>query len=181
LNVLIWRFLGRMSRMLASVPWMFSFFVSDNSVRLNVCKLEAIIDLLGKPIYWNISSSAKQLFELWRCLEDSARLHPVFTSLDFATIIYLRSKVVSLACVQPQTWRTRPLYLCPTGTGFPFRRLLRLAGLRWRYSIPPLHGTHTHTHTHTHTYIDIYIYIFCVNYQPKLLSSEQFGFVTTHY
>jgi hypothetical protein len=25
----------------------------------------------------------------------------------------------------------------PPGTGFPFRRLLRLAGLRWRYSNPP--------------------------------------------
>jgi hypothetical protein len=28
----------------------------------------------------------------------------------------------------------------PPGTGFPFRRLLRLAGIRWRYSIPPPHG-----------------------------------------
>jgi hypothetical protein len=27
----------------------------------------------------------------------------------------------------------------PPVTGFPFRRLLRLAGLRWRYSIPPPH------------------------------------------
>jgi hypothetical protein len=29
----------------------------------------------------------------------------------------------------------------PSGTGFPFRRLLRLAGIRWRYSTPPPHGT----------------------------------------
>jgi hypothetical protein len=28
----------------------------------------------------------------------------------------------------------------PPGTGFPFRRLLRLAGLRWRCSNPPPHG-----------------------------------------
>jgi hypothetical protein len=28
----------------------------------------------------------------------------------------------------------------PPGTGFPFRRLLRLAGLRWKYSNPPPHG-----------------------------------------
>jgi hypothetical protein len=29
----------------------------------------------------------------------------------------------------------------PPGTGFPFRRLLRLAKLlQWRYSIPPPHG-----------------------------------------
>jgi hypothetical protein len=44
----------------------------------------------------------------------------------------------------PPTWRTRSPYLYPPrkrvahpGTGFPFRRLLRLAGLRWRYSNPP--------------------------------------------
>jgi hypothetical protein len=28
----------------------------------------------------------------------------------------------------------------PPGTGFPFHRLLRLAGLRWRYWNPPPHG-----------------------------------------
>jgi hypothetical protein len=28
----------------------------------------------------------------------------------------------------------------PPGTGFPFCRLLRLAGLRWKYSNPPPHG-----------------------------------------
>jgi hypothetical protein len=28
----------------------------------------------------------------------------------------------------------------PAGTGFPFRRLLRLAGLRWRYSTPRPYG-----------------------------------------
>jgi hypothetical protein len=28
----------------------------------------------------------------------------------------------------------------PRGTEFPFRRLLRFAGLRWRYSTPPPHG-----------------------------------------
>jgi hypothetical protein len=28
----------------------------------------------------------------------------------------------------------------PPGTGFPFCRLLRLAGLRWMYSNPPPHG-----------------------------------------
>jgi hypothetical protein len=28
----------------------------------------------------------------------------------------------------------------PPGTGFTFRRLLRLAGLRWRYWNPPAHG-----------------------------------------
>jgi hypothetical protein len=51
-------------------------------------------------------------------------------------------------CVQPPNWRTRSPYVYPPvtgwpsyipGTGLPFRRLLRLAGLRWRYSNPPPH------------------------------------------
>jgi hypothetical protein len=46
------------------------------------------------------------------------------------------------------TWRVRSPYICPTGTGWPsytprrsvpFRRLLQFAGIRWRYSNPPIH------------------------------------------
>jgi hypothetical protein len=33
----------------------------------------------------------------------------------------------------------------PPDTGFPFRRLLRLAGLRWRYATPPPHGLSLHS------------------------------------
>jgi hypothetical protein len=49
----------------------------------------------------------------------------------------------------PQPVRRRPRIYIPNekggpvispGTGFPFRRLLRLAGLRWRYSNPPPRG-----------------------------------------
>jgi hypothetical protein len=49
----------------------------------------------------------------------------------------------------PQTLRARSSYLYPPGTGwpsytpgteFPFRWLLRLAGLRWEYSNPPPRG-----------------------------------------
>jgi hypothetical protein len=38
----------------------------------------------------------------------------------------------------------------PPGTGFPFRRLLWLAGLRWRYSAPPPHGSSPRKFPHTH-------------------------------
>jgi hypothetical protein len=44
----------------------------------------------------------------------------------------------------PSTWRARSPYLYPPGTGFPFHRLLLLAGLRWRYSTPPPHGIDFH-------------------------------------
>jgi hypothetical protein len=33
----------------------------------------------------------------------------------------------------------------PPGTAFPFRRVLRIAGLRLRYSNPPQYDTHMHT------------------------------------
>jgi hypothetical protein len=53
---------------------------------------------------------------------------------------FLHSKVVSLAS-NPPTWRNRPLcgLVIPPGTGFPFRRLLRLSGLRRRHSNPSSH------------------------------------------
>jgi hypothetical protein len=46
----------------------------------------------------------------------------------------------------PPTWKARlgELYsVIPPGTGLPFRRFLRFAGLRWRYSNPPPHGPTT--------------------------------------
>jgi hypothetical protein len=83
------------------------------------------------------------LFEPQLFLEDSARFvdRPVFTSLDFATVIFLRIKAI-IPASNPPTWRTRSLYLCPPvtgwpsytpGTGFRFPRLVQLAGL-WRCS-----------------------------------------------
>jgi hypothetical protein len=63
-----------------------------------------------------MSESESALFEPWLLLEDSARLHLVFTSLDFETIILLQSRVVSVES-NPPTWRTRSLYLFPPVTG----------------------------------------------------------------
>jgi hypothetical protein len=76
--------------------------------------------------------------------------------LAFASTLILRSDsrgtrdiFYSLKFETPPTWRARFPYLYPPGTGwssytprhwFPSRRLLRLAGLRWRYSTPPPHG-----------------------------------------
>jgi hypothetical protein len=37
----------------------------------------------------------------------------------------------------------------PPGTGFPFRRLLQLLGLQWRYSNPPPHGVFMSLNTST--------------------------------
>jgi hypothetical protein len=50
------------------------------------------------------------------------------------------------------------------GTGFPFRRLLRLLGLRWMYSTPPPHGRHR-----KHRFQQFYC---CVTQLPHGLNTE---------
>jgi hypothetical protein len=71
-------------------------------------------------------------------------------SLDFETIFFLQNKLFRLAS------NRKPLYLYPSGTGwpvippgigFPFCRLLRLAGLRRRYSNQPPRGADTYSYT----------------------------------
>jgi hypothetical protein len=81
-------------------------------------------------------------------LEDSGRFDSLFTSLDFATIICLQSKFISLSSYPQPRGPGLCIYVpqcqgglvIPPGTRFPFRRLLRLAVLRWRPCNPPPHG-----------------------------------------
>jgi hypothetical protein len=65
------------------------------------------------------------------------------SSAELVTIFYC------LRFETPLTCKARSLYLYPPGTGWPsytprhwvpFRRLLRLLGLWWRYLNPPPHG-----------------------------------------
>jgi hypothetical protein len=86
---------------------------------------------------------------------------PVFTYLDFATIIFIQRQVVILAyptrnledqvsAFMSRRWQGGPVI--PPVTGLPFLRLLRLAGLRSRYSDPPPQGNcENHTKTQKYT------------------------------
>jgi hypothetical protein len=75
------------------------------------------------------------LLEPQPSLEDSARLHPVFTSFDSSTIIFYGARSLALrptANLEDQV----SVFMSPSdsgpvippGTWFPFHRLLRLAG-----------------------------------------------------
>jgi hypothetical protein len=55
----------------------------------------------------------------------------------------------------------------PPGTGFPFRRLLRLAGLRWRYSIPPPHGCNIRL---LPSVLAIYMYIYTASNNSSIVA-----------
>jgi hypothetical protein len=58
---------------------------------------------------------------------------------------------------------------------FSFRRLLRLAGLRWRYSIPPQHGlprTVSQNHIAAHSLLKIVIFLTVVLQPPRRPSTE---------
>jgi hypothetical protein len=102
-----------------------------------------IIVIIGKTAFFLAVAFLRRFCEI--CLELG---HPVFISFYFKTILFLSQKVISLAfnpkpggpglwiCV-PQ-WQVGPDI--PPGTGFPFRRLLRLAGLRLTYYNPPPRG-----------------------------------------
>jgi hypothetical protein len=78
-------------------------------------------------------------------LEDSARFAIQFSHLSISEQHFFFTEQGRQPCGQHPTWRNRSPCLCPQwqgdavippGTGFPFRRLLRLAGLWWRCSNP---------------------------------------------
>jgi hypothetical protein len=85
----------------------------------------------GSVIYCTIASGPCQSSHSWVEVPQNSRLY--FT-VSFET---------------PPTWRASFSYLYPPGTGWPSYtpghwvpfRLLRLIGLRWRYSNPPPHGS----------------------------------------
>jgi hypothetical protein len=97
--------------------------------QLRVCCCEALSRENGFPVNNCCWTSPAQSF----LCTSSAELVTIFYSLRFQTA---------------PTWRTRSLYLCTPvtewssctpGTEFPFR-LVRLSGLRCRYSNPPPRG-----------------------------------------
>jgi hypothetical protein len=68
---------------------------------------------------------------MWRALSDDR------TGLPFRITAGPRQRSHSRVRVP---WDSRP-YFTVLDLRLPFFRLLRLAGLRWRYSIPPPHGS----------------------------------------
>jgi hypothetical protein len=63
--------------------------------------------------------------------------------------------------------------IIPPGIGFPFRRLLRLAGLRWWYSNPPLHGC-----KYRISNTNVYKYIYCDTYYATVAKQTNMRAVT---
>jgi hypothetical protein len=90
--------------------------------------------------------SKTALFEPQLFLEDSVKMHPVFTSLNFVTIILYRAR--SSALHPTPNLEDQVSYSCTPVTGWPsytpwqrvpFHCLLRLIRLWWRYSNLPPH------------------------------------------
>jgi hypothetical protein len=59
---------------------------------------------------------------------------------DGFVIFYMLLALPSVVFLGSETLGTRDRNLLSQTWDFPFRRLLRLAGSRWRYSTPPPHG-----------------------------------------
>jgi hypothetical protein len=69
---------------------------------------------------------------MWGVLSDER------TGLSFAGVTVSSNK--SVVILGSESRGTRDNILLSQIRDFPFRRLIRLAGLRWRYSTPPPHG-----------------------------------------
>jgi hypothetical protein len=97
--------------------------------------------------FWAIASlqnSARFVYSTL-CRESD---HPVLASSNFATIIFLHSKVVSIAsnpqpgepgsCIYVLKWQGDPVIF--QSNRFPFHYILSHTGLWWTYPNPPPHG-----------------------------------------
>jgi hypothetical protein len=62
--------------------------------------------------------------------------------------------LISAVILWSESLRNRDHILLSQIRDFPFRRLLRLAGLRWRYSTPPPHGNSLLVCSESHVTID---------------------------
>jgi hypothetical protein len=111
----------------------YSPYVTSSLTRGCVCRLQLLL----------VFASAFILRSESRGTHDP---HDIFYRLKFET---------------PQTWRTRSPYLYPQeqgdpvispGTRFPFRRLLRLVGLRWSFWNPHPHGILLRSYLHSRLY-----------------------------
>jgi hypothetical protein len=106
--------------------------VSSTLVGLATCRNVAV---------WNLRSCFVER-SLWR--EDESAICSVITQWSESRRTRNRTLLSHQRPPQPGGPCSR-IYIpqeqggpiIPTGTGFPLRRLLRLAGLRWRYSNPP--------------------------------------------
>jgi hypothetical protein len=73
---------------------------------------------------------------IWGALSDERRVCRLQLLLALASAVIFRS----------ESHRTRGHILLSQIRDFSFRRLLRIAGSRWRYSIPPPHELHISKH-----------------------------------
>jgi hypothetical protein len=126
-----------------SAPFQVPLFLTDSRTELTRFESESYITTDGQPasLSWNKASIWGLRADLdycqtvagllmWGALSDER------AGLSFAIAVVLASAVF----FGSESRGTSDQILLPQIRDFPFRRLLRLAGLRWRYSTPPPHG-----------------------------------------
>jgi hypothetical protein len=83
---------------------------------------------VGRPLWWEDGSAICSVITQWS-ESRRTRNHTLLSQLR------LPQPGGPGSCIYIPQEQGGPVI--PSGTGFPLRRLLRLAGLRWRYSNPP--------------------------------------------
>jgi hypothetical protein len=99
------------------------------------------------------------------------------------TIFYcLRFETPQLGGPGPRTYipQEQGGPVIPSGTGFPFRRLLRFAGLLWKYSNPPIRGEYKYRYSESESESELlYYWRFTANQfvlapRPLTLTTSEF-------
>jgi hypothetical protein len=134
--------------------------------RGRICRLQLLLAFASAVIQ---GPSPAKLITIFYCLRFGTRptwrarsqyLYPLGTVWPSCTLRHWVHYHILLSQIRDSpNCRARSPYLYPPGigwpsytqrNGFPFRRLLRLAGLRWRYSNQPPRGRLTETKSKLH-------------------------------
>jgi hypothetical protein len=100
----------------------------------------------GRLASWNSANSSQRqvkvtlqtfitLWQLWSCFSGAPSL-----TRRRVCLLHMLLAFASVVVLESESFETRDHLLLSQIWDFPFRRLLRLAGSRWRYSNPPPHG-----------------------------------------
>jgi hypothetical protein len=98
----------------------------------------------SRPVFFQLNTCGYSPYETFSLTRGRVCRLQLLLGLDSAVILGSESSRTHYHFYCLRLWTPPNLegqvpYLYSPGTGFPFHRLLRLEGLRWRYSNPPPH------------------------------------------
>jgi hypothetical protein len=123
-----------------NLPWLSS---TKNSTELNLRLSLIIRPTVSRPVCLGIKHPSGAYDQIFSTVDNYGLVLCGAPSLTRRRVclLYLLLALASAVFPWSESLRTRDHILLSQIWDFPFRRLLRLAGSRWRYSTTPPHGS----------------------------------------